>query len=56
MVWLRGPTHECFGAKRSSHLNVETEPRIVWCGEKNPHINVFSAGRSCLNVETEPRI
>ena len=27
MLW-RGPIHECLSAERSSHLNVENEPRF----------------------------
>ena len=27
VVWWRGPMHKCLSAERSSHLNVEVEPR-----------------------------
>ena len=36
-------SRKCLIAKRSSHLNVETELRIKWCGE----------GDSCINVEVQ---
>ena len=30
LMWWRVFTHKCSSAERSSHLNVETEPRIKW--------------------------
>ena len=36
VVWWEGPMHKCLSAKRSSYLNVETEPRIKWRGERDP--------------------
>ena len=48
--------HKYLSVERLSHLNVETELRIV-IGGGDPCINVLSAEKSsCLNVKTESSI